>query len=320
MTTLLHPLATYSKKSIDVFYGGNERETIDESAKLGYDCVKYLPKEEHVLYVNTLVDQESLEKTMHKFVSRRPRLLYMTWLEKSFMERLETLEYLIKEKKIGVLVINSFDCAAMTQRHRVELGQWIRRVRNTYQLRVVVFMQCRPGYYGVNGSLRFAAANLMEVGSYKKEHSAEFGSSRKERELAIASEFEVENTTDPISDAPIVSEGVGDEVITSFADTEEADETEPRVEAEVEEVIAEEDVIVEEEVIAEAEETVDEEETWISQSTDEELESMVKWFDGDFTSDAAKWVLEEIENRGYSLDRAQEVLLKNKELEVVDVA
>jgi hypothetical protein len=196
MTNLLHPLATHTPRALDILYGGNELDTINESAKLAFDSVKYLPKEQHVLYVNTLCDQRSLERTMHKFASRRPRLLYMTWLESSFMERIEVLETIIKTKDVGTLVINSFEFAALTQRHRVELGQWLRRIRNLFQIRVVLFMQCKPGYYGVNGSLRFAASNMMEVGAHLKEQTAEIGMEKLQREEAVAQDFAIENQTE----------------------------------------------------------------------------------------------------------------------------
>lgn len=309
MTKLLHPLAPHNSKTIDVFYGGNERDAIAESAKLAYDCVKYLPTGQHALYINTLVDHETLERTMNKYVSRRPRLLFCTWLEKSFMERLTFLEHAIQTKDVAVLVINSFDWAALTQRHRVLLSQWLRRVRNLFKLRIVIFMQCMPGYYGVNGSLRFIANNLVEVGSYKKELAGEMGSLRIEQEEAIAEEFRLENetleaveSTEPEDNeaTPVISVPLVPSVLLVPSTNEDPNHENTNDET------ADND-------------TVDEEATWISESTEEELADLVRFFGGDFTSDAAKWVLEEVERRKLPVDVAQWRSLKNKELEVVDV-
>jgi hypothetical protein len=303
MTNLLHPLAAHhNPRALDVLYGGNEHDTINESAKLAYDSVKYLPKDQHVLYVNTLCDQRSLDRTMNKFASRRPRLLYMTWLESSFMERIKVLENIIKSKDVGTLVINSFEFAALTQRHRVELGQWLRRIRNLHQIRVVLFMQCKPGYYGVNGSLRFAASNLMEVGSYLKEHSAELTAERIQQEEQIAQDFAVENNTELTTDeapgvaevtAPVIQEALSE----SPSDADQAEEDN---------------------------EFVDEEETWVSQETDEDLYRLLDSFRGDYDRfPGAQWIIEELEKRGLPIDpeaiSAQRLSLKNKELEVVDV-
>ncbi len=241
--TLLHPLAAqHTPRALDVIYGGNEHDTINESAKLAFDTVKYLPKEQHVLYVNTLIDHRSFERVLHKFASRRPRLLYMTWLESSFMERLETLEHIISTKQVGALVINSFEFAALTQRHRVELGQWLRRVRNMFQIRIVLFMQCKPGYYGVNGSLRFAASNIVEVGASLKKQSSELSFDQIQQETAIAEDFAKENQ---------LEEEVTAELETGLEE-----------EAEAEEVIAEYSDERDEESFLD-EDSVDEEDSWL---------------------------------------------------------
>jgi hypothetical protein len=304
MKNLLHPLAVHTPKTLDVLFGGNERETMDESMKLAFEAVKYLPKEQNVLYVNTLIDQESLERKMHRYASRRPRLLYVTWLEKSFMERLETLEYYFKNKEIGTLLINSFDCAALTQRHRVELGQWLRRVRNLYKLRIIICMQCKPGYYGVNGSLRFAATNLMEIGSYLKEHECEYGSTKRMNEEVIAQAFEKENkieleeeTASVAAEAPkvetlfeLITEGGS---IAPSPEIAEADESAQSDEQEEEEVI---DEAVQYQRISYDDE-IDDDEPWVAQSTNEELETMLGWNGGDLTDALSGWVIEEIEKR-----------------------
>jgi hypothetical protein len=67
-----------------------------------------------------------------------------------------------------------------------------------FQIRVILFMQCKPGYYGVNGSLRFASSNLMEVGDYLKKQSSELSHGDIAREESIAEEFERENTPEEV--------------------------------------------------------------------------------------------------------------------------
>ena len=189
---MLHPHAHLTTPGIDVFHGGTESEALKESARLASDCIKFIPKDKRVLLINTLVDAQSLEEVIGAHARRAPRLRYETYLESTFMDKLEMLEKSITDMNVAVLLITNFDCAALTQRHRVLLGQRLRAIRNTHKIRIIVFMQNRPGYYGVNGSLRYASRMMTEVGAWRGTNVAEANDEIAERSNALEEKLAIE--------------------------------------------------------------------------------------------------------------------------------
>lgn len=165
-----HPLAVQAGTRLDILYGGSEREVLKESIALSRDLMtESLGKEDHILYINTLVSTQAFEfheRRAKKDVAQNRRFLSLTLLQDALAEDLEFLTKTIEEKNVRVVILNGFEFSAMTSRHRIEIFFWLKSVRDVMGARVVVFTQSGPRSYGTLGQMRFVSETCQEVGAY----------------------------------------------------------------------------------------------------------------------------------------------------------
>jgi hypothetical protein len=148
-----HPLAIPGLASINLFTKGRQASVIRDSFLLMKQAAPLLAKGENVLYINTLTSADVVEKVADKISARYDReVCTYTASSRNVMQRLEFLQHTISSKKIKLVILNSFEFAAIYSRQKNCLATWLwiaggrvldasgadwRRARNA-------LMACRP--------------------------------------------------------------------------------------------------------------------------------------------------------------------------------
>jgi hypothetical protein len=172
-STLIHPLAVQDKERIDILYGGSEGEVLKESIDLARDIMAHgLGQDEQILYVNTLTSARAFEphwRRALKDIRQNRRFNTITLLEQSLAQKLDFLKKVIEEKNIRFFILNGFEFATLTSRHRIQIFFWLKSLRDQYGASVIIFTQSGPRKYGTLGQMRFVSETCEEVGAYKRE-------------------------------------------------------------------------------------------------------------------------------------------------------
>jgi hypothetical protein len=79
------------------------------------------------------------------------------------------LTKLITEKQVRYVILNGFEFATFTSRHRIQIFCWLKSLRDSCGASVIVFTQSGPRSYGTLGQMRFVSETCEEVGAYKRE-------------------------------------------------------------------------------------------------------------------------------------------------------
>lgn len=171
---------------LHILYGGNERQTIEESLALARDLRDALHDDERILYVNLLISNAMLEHAMGKRFdhgARRSRNEFVTYSHRDIINKLEFLTKTIATRDASYVILNGFELAALNPRHRVEFMGWIKELRNS-NVNVIVFTLNCPGHYGTLGSLGFMASTIEEVGQYLAKDAKQRSATTTEAPLA----------------------------------------------------------------------------------------------------------------------------------------
>jgi hypothetical protein len=172
-SSLIHPLAVQDKERIDILYGGSEREVLKESIDLARDIMAHgLADDEQILYVNTLTSARAFEphwRRALKDIRQNRRFNTITLLEQSLAQKLDFLKKVIEEKNIRFFILNGFEFATLTSRHRIQIFFWLKSLRDQYGASVIIFTHSGPRKYGTLGQMRFVSETCEEVGAYKRE-------------------------------------------------------------------------------------------------------------------------------------------------------
>jgi hypothetical protein len=171
---ILHPLAIQDKERIDILFGGAEADALKESLALSRDILNHsIGDEEEILYINTLVSIRSFEthwRRALKEVHQNWRFRAMTLLDDELVHKLKFLTKTIEEKKMRYVILNGFEFAAMTPRHRIQIFSWLKSLRDKHGMSVTVFTQSGPRSYGTLGQMRFLSETCEMVGSYLRKN------------------------------------------------------------------------------------------------------------------------------------------------------
>jgi hypothetical protein len=192
-----HPLATPGQARIALFTKGRQASVIRDSFLLMKQAAPLLPKGDNVLYVNTLTSADIVAEVADKLSARYNReICTFTATSRVIMERLEFLEHTIIAKRIKLVILNSFEFAAIYSRQRSKLATWLREMRDTYGVRMVVYSMYEEQKSGALGTLSWLADRTQEVGEWQYESDESL--SVQEGSLSAAQEFSamLDNETD----------------------------------------------------------------------------------------------------------------------------
>lgn len=230
-----HPVTRLSSPyaELDLLYGGNESEAIEESMKIAIDLRDVLGEGENILYVNTLVSEIRLAYAAGKRFdhgARRNRNLFVTYSNGEFMDKLSVLKAVTQAKQVKHLILTGFELAALDSRQRQAFMAWIRIIRNS-GVNVILFTVAQPGQFGALGSLRYSARTLAEVGAYLKNAREDQRDERSAVEYSAPDEqgfvgFErPQNEPSEVSSEEVPEEAAVEEELTEEVENEMEAET-----------------------------------------------------------------------------------------------
>jgi hypothetical protein len=224
-----HPVTRLSSPyaELDLIYGGNEHDAIEESMKIACDLRDVLKDGENILYVNTLTSELRMAYAMGKRFDhgvRRGRNYFVTYSSGQIIDKLPVLRYMCESKQYKYLVINGFELALQDARHRAQFMHWLRQLRNE-GVNVILFTSSEPRSYGTTGSLRYSARTVAEVGSYltktnEEQYENYEGLNVAEDAVAEVAEIEDGETGEVVEMVEAVTEM--EETATDFADAPDA--------------------------------------------------------------------------------------------------
>jgi hypothetical protein len=165
-----HPLAAPAQSTIALFTKGRQPSIIRDSFLLMKQAAPLLPKGENVLYINTLTNAAIVQEVADKISDRYDReVCTFTATSRFIMERLEFLAHTITAKNIKLVILNSFEFAAVYSRQRVKLATWLREMRDMHGVSVVVYSMHAAQTMGALGTLSWLADRTQEVGDWQYE-------------------------------------------------------------------------------------------------------------------------------------------------------
>jgi hypothetical protein len=160
-----HPLADAQQTRIDLLYGGTEDEILRESVRIARDATYTLELEESVFIINSLSNRHKFESLCMSLPKKYESMIRgATYFGTKLIDKLKFIEHLIRICKIRMIIINSFDLAVYNSRHRMQLLEFIKRLRDEMNLRVVICLNNHPHCFGAQGSLKLMANTITEIG------------------------------------------------------------------------------------------------------------------------------------------------------------
>ncbi len=196
-----HPLAVLSHARIDLFTRGRQANTIRDSFILLKQSVRQLPVGDGVLYINTLTTADVVIDVAEKLSKRYNReISTFSGPSKLIMERLEMIGQMISVKRIKLVILNSFEFAAIYSRQRNRLAVWLREMRDEHGIRIVVYSSHASQSIGAHGVLSGLAERVQDVGAWQYESDDSL--TTQESPLLAAQEFSkmLEHETDETSE------------------------------------------------------------------------------------------------------------------------
>lgn len=207
MNTPQHFLVQNRKPTFDILHGNNALENIRETMEIARQ--KLAAGKGSVLYVNMLTSVAELELECADLLRDRPdggQLLVAHYFEANLVKKIEFLTYVIPQRGVKTVIINSLEFAVATSRHRSELVMWIRKLRDEHGIHVILAMMSPPASTGLQSTLRFMANSSTQVGEYLKAGGAQ--ASILESLEYVRGEAVVREMTPPASELPITEADV----------------------------------------------------------------------------------------------------------------
>ena len=162
-----HPLANAQQARLDILYGGTEEEILRECFQLARDSVRTLELDESVMILNSLVGNSRFEPRFFALAEKHPdQVRGATYYGKKLMDRFEFLRFIIPHLKIRMVILNSFELAVFNSRHRMQLLELIKWMRDDMNIHLIICMQNPPANYGSQGSLKLMASSVDRVGGH----------------------------------------------------------------------------------------------------------------------------------------------------------
>lgn len=168
MTTHQHPLAFVEHPTFDILHGITAEQNISETIEIGRQ--KIARTGEPVLYINTLSSAAAVESECADLIrsTHKEPLFYIGHFYRAEVAtKLEFLSKTILARKIKTVIINSYEFAVSTSRHRSDLVVWMRAMRDEHGVQVILSMMTAPGQAGLQQVIRFMSDSISRIGEYQ---------------------------------------------------------------------------------------------------------------------------------------------------------
>jgi hypothetical protein len=164
-----HPLSTSISSGVFLYTNATQSGIMQDSLLLAKHSAEQLQQGEHVLYINTLAQHKLVEQCAEKINQRsKGKITVFSATSSEMMQKLDFLRHTISAKKVKLVILNSFEFAALHSRQKVRLIEWIRSVRDGLDCRVVVYsMQELYEPVGAIKQLRWLAERSEECGDWR---------------------------------------------------------------------------------------------------------------------------------------------------------
>jgi hypothetical protein len=157
--------------ALTLFHGGTADGVLRKTADATAQAAAALSKGEQVLYVNTLTSEERAEHEIRKACRRhggaetRRKILLLSVPADEIMAHEDFLEMIVESRNVRLVVITSFDFAAMFGRRRTRLVCLLLRLRDFQQVDIAVGLRHEPGSasHGAIGHLVYQAQRTVRL-------------------------------------------------------------------------------------------------------------------------------------------------------------
>ncbi|HET6513200.1 MAG TPA: hypothetical protein VFH43_13490 [Candidatus Kapabacteria bacterium] len=163
-----HPISTARTARIDVFFGGNQYDVAEDMMLLMEQTVELLQPEEHIMVLNTMCVHDDLASAADKLGKGKPGKITVYSASGTLLrEKLDFLAKTITAKKVRMIILNSWEFAALGSRQKHALAMWLREVRDASKLRVVVYTREKEiPKFGALAMLCHAASSCDDTGAW----------------------------------------------------------------------------------------------------------------------------------------------------------
>lgn len=167
MNAYQHPLASIQHATFDVLHGINAARNISETVEIARQ--KLARSNDAVLYINTLSSAAIVEREcadLLKIIGDEPRFYIGHFFQAEVATKLDFLSKTIVARGIKTVIINSYEFAVSTSRHRIDLVVWMRALRDEHGVQVILSMMTAPGQTGLQQVMRFMSDSITGIGEY----------------------------------------------------------------------------------------------------------------------------------------------------------
>lgn len=193
-----HPLSTQTRPQIHLYTKGKQATILRDSYLLMKEAAPKLEKDASLLYINTLTSASSVEQLADKLSERYDRkLCTFSASSRVIMQKLDFLEHTITAKNVKLVIINSFEFAAIFSRQKTLLASWLREMRDAYGLRIAVYSMYPEQTHGGLGSLAWLSDRSEQVGDWKYDEEISDTLRKSDNAEAATEEFMKKLDQDP---------------------------------------------------------------------------------------------------------------------------
>jgi hypothetical protein len=173
-----HPISLEKNPRIDIFFGKRQHEAAEDMMVLMHQTLPTMERGETILVINSLCVHDDLARSVDRVAKGKPGKVHVYSASGvKLREKLEFLSLLISQKRVRMLVVNSFEFAACGSRQKHALAHWLREMRDAHKLRVIVYSCAREcPKFGALADLSFVANSTDEVGEWRWHNNYQNGS------------------------------------------------------------------------------------------------------------------------------------------------
>lgn len=165
--TTPHPLSMACAKRLDILFGGTRAEIIYETLLIARESLRAMAEDETILYINTLEASEVVEDPITQWKAKeRERIRVGNGGAETVPQRIEFIKQMVKDRNVKLVILNMFDFAAMTSRHRAAVFHCLKWLKDRLGARIVVVTMNEPTNVGHMAGLKLMARSIAHVGGW----------------------------------------------------------------------------------------------------------------------------------------------------------
>lgn len=152
-------------------HGGHQTDAMDDIMTLMHQSVVAMQRGEKIMVINSLCGHDELARACDRIGKGQPgKIMVYSAYGAKLREKFDFLSATIVARNIRMIVVNSFEFAAIGSRQKQAFAAWLRAMRDAHKLRIVVYSYERESpRQGALSGLSYVSNYVDKVGEWQRE-------------------------------------------------------------------------------------------------------------------------------------------------------